>query len=122
MALRHQKLTGTTDGSGDLTVTGEAPVNGFLHSITWIDGDLADNNTAVLSITGTNSGVDRTLHTQVAGEGDDDKSYYPRVLEHDNSAVELSTYTYQVLDGYLKLVIAAGGASKTGGCIVNYFD
>ena len=120
--MMHEKLKGTTDASGDLTVTSDRLVNGLLFSVDWIDGDLADNNTAVLSIVDALNETERTLLTLGAGEGDDDASYYPRVLEHDNECTALSTYTYQVVYGYLKLVIASGGNAKEGGCVVHYFE
>jgi hypothetical protein len=120
------RLNVTTDGDGDGTATAERPAFGLLYAVQWIDGDLADSNTAVLSVTNTDSAVDQTLHTQDAGEGDDDTWYYPRSGLHDLSAAAL---TYDgtravagkvAINGALKLVVAAGGDTKTGGCIVYY--
>lgn len=122
--IRHVILTGTTDASGDVTITAEQPFHGKLLAVEWVDGDLADNNTAVLSVIRTPSGVDQQIHEQAAGEGDDDGWYYPRAAAHDLSAVGL-TYdgtrvvpVHVVVAGYLKLVIASGGDTKTGGCVV----
>jgi hypothetical protein len=120
------RLTGTTTAGGAATITAERAVLGLLYAVQWIDGDLANNNTAVLSAVRTDSAVDQALHTQVAGEGDDDGWYYPRVAVHDLSAVGLTydgTRTVNempVINGTLQLVIADGGNAKTGGCIV-YF-
>lgn len=122
------RLTGTTEADGTGTFTAEEPILGLLLAVQWVDGDLADNNTSVLSVTDTDSGVDQVLHTQVAGEGDADKWYYPRVALHDLSAVELTYENGQtesvpglaVINGTLELVIAAGGNAATGGCIVYY--
>jgi hypothetical protein len=126
MALRNVVLTGTTDGSGDLVATNTSvPVFGFLHSVDWIDGDFADNVTAVLTVNGAayhNGGAAKTLLTLAAGEADDDATFYPRDTEHDAGATALTTTTYKVIDGYLVLTVAAGGATKTGGCVVHYFD
>jgi len=117
--IESYKLTGTTDGSGDVTVSLGAAALGLLYAVEWIDGDLVDNNTAVLSVTSTDSGVDQVILTLGAGEGDDDKWYYPRNLAHDAAATELTvTYAYPLVNGNLELVIASGGDTKTGGCIV----
>lgn len=121
MPLKVIDLTGTTDGSGDAVITASTPVYGRLIAVEWVDGDLANNNTGVVACTGSPSGVVTTLHTQDAGEGDNDIWYYPRVQVHDLSAVGLTydgTRTVNeppVVNGYLKLTIAAGGAAKTGG-------
>lgn len=125
MAKRHVTLTGTTDASGDKVVTAPHPVQGFLHSVDWIDGDLANNVTGVLTVNGVaseNSGAAKTLLDLAAGEADDDATFYPRDLEDDTGATELTTYTYLAIDGILVLTIAAGGNAKTGGCVVHYFD
>ena len=124
MPMRVVDLRGTTDGSGDAVVTSGRSYNGFLTAVEWVDGDLADGNTAVLTVTGSPSGVAQTLHTQVAGEGNADAWYYPRVQVHDLSAVALTINStqpypgYPVVNGRLTLTIASGGASKTGGAIV----
>ena len=122
------RLEVTTDGSGDGNATSKRSVFGLLYAVQWIDGDLVDNNTSVLSVTETDSGADQTLNTLAAGEGDADTWYYPRVALHDLSAVALTYENGQtesvpgmaVINGKLKLVIAAGGDTKTGGCIVYY--
>lgn len=124
------RLIGAVTSGGAGTFTSERPLLGRLYAVEWVDGDLADNNTAVLSVTETDSGVDQVLHTQVAGEGDADGWWYPRVKVHDLSAVNLyyndesdeEVQDYAVVNGYLELVIAAGGVSKTGGCIVYLID
>lgn len=123
--LEPVRLIGTTDGSGDVTVTSEKAYLGWLYAVEWVDGTLADNNTAVLSVIRTDSGVDHAVHTQVAGEGDADTWYYPRVAVHNLSADALHyndesdepVQDYPVVNGFLQLVIAAGGATATGGCI-----
>ena len=120
--LRDVRLVGTTDGTGAVTVTGDISVFGWLYAVEWIDGTLDNSNTAVLSVTNTPSGVDRTLLTIGAGEGDSDVVYYPRVLECDNACTSISTYAMHCIAGTLKLVIASGGAAHEGGCIVYVFD
>ena len=114
--IEVRKLTGTTSAGGALTVTDTLSFNALLYAVEWVDGALADNNTAVLSATGTESGVDYVLLTLGAGEGDDDVVYYPRKLAQDLAATDLaSTYAYPVVNGTLELVIASGGSENAGG-------
>jgi len=119
--LHSKILRGTTNGSGAATITSET-VSGWIYAVEWIDGTLADNNTAVLSMTQTQSGIDQTILTVGAGEGDSDTWYYPRVLECDNGCTSIGTYTMFCGSGKLKLVIASGGAAAEGGCIVYMFE
>jgi hypothetical protein len=44
--------------------------------------------------------------------------YYPRELEHSNVGGNLASYTYPVINGTPKMVVASGGNAKTGGCIL----
>ena len=124
MKMDERRLYGTTDTSGDLTVNDLSAVSGFLYAIRWIDGDLADSNTAVLST--QDSEIAETILTVGAGEGDDDKWYYPRDLVHDDACTALTgtaggDRAMRIVDGTLRLVIASGGSKKSGGCIV-YID
>lgn len=124
MSLDHIKLTGETDGSGDLTIISEAIVKGTLARVEWIDGDLADGVDAVLSVTSTPSGVDHTL--LVLTNANVDANYYPRAVAHDGTGTAVTydgtneIYVPDVFYGTLKLVISSGGASATGGCVVYY--
>ena len=121
-----RKLIGTTAAGGAATVTDTMSFNGVLRAVEWVDGDLANNNTAVLSVTDTPSGVDQAIHTLVAGEGDDDAWWYPTIAVHDLSAVgrfyndesDEPVVGCPLVVGTLELVIAAGGDTKTGGCYV----
>lgn len=124
MRLDHVKLTGTTAADGSLTVQHTIPIHGTLERVEWIDGDLADGVDAVLSVTGTPSGVDHTLLTLT--DANSDANYYPRVIAHDNATAAVTfdgtneLYTRDVFWGLLKLVISSGGNAKTGGCVVYY--
>ena len=120
MKLKEFRLYGTTDSSGDATVTGDA-VDGKVYAVAWIDGDLANNNTAVLST--INHEAATTLLTLAAGEGDDDIVYYPRAVVHDAGATALTgtaggDRVMPIAIGNLQLVIAAGGSLKSGGCLI----
>ena len=121
MKLKEYRINVTVDADGDGTGYSETSVFGLLYAVQWIDGDLADNNTAVLST--MNNAAAETLLTLGAGEGDNDIKYYPRAVVHDAAATALTGTSggdraMPVVAGLLRLVIAAGGVSKTGGCIV----
>ena len=123
MALKEMRLVGTTDGSGDVVINGEDTVIGFLKAVAWTFGDLANNNTFVLSTQGHEAS--QTLLTGDAGESDADVIFYPRRLIYDEGADVLvgtagGDREYPLMVGRPRLVIAAGGATKTGGCILYY--
>ena len=114
------KLTVTTDGSGDGTATATRPVSGWLEMVDWIDGDFADGVDGVLTVTGTDSATDHTLLTLT--NANSDAIYYPRrVVDTTAGAAAAGVYDRFVFSGYLKLTVAQGGATKTGGAVV-YFD
>jgi len=120
MKLKEYRLYGAVSSGGAGTFTSESSVYGLLYAVQWIDGTLADNNTAVLST--INSEGAETLLTLGAGEGDADIKYYPRALACDNGATALTgtaggDRVLPVVFGKLQLVIASGGTSTSGGCI-----
>ena len=119
--LNKVKLYGTTDGSGDLTVTDDTESLGGVFAVEWIDGDFADGVDLTLSYVSSDEGVSRNIF--VVANANDDKIYYPRVLEHlDTDGSDLTTHTYPLVNGKLKMVVAQGGDTKTGGCIVHVME
>ena len=126
MKLREISLHGTTASGGALTVNASEVVFGKLYAVEWIDGTLADNVTAVISCQNTPSAAAQTLLTLGAGEGDNDKWYYPRNQAHGPDATALwyeaanseLVPAQAIVNGTLRLVIADGGNVKSGGCIV----
>jgi hypothetical protein len=115
------RLVGTTDTNGDATVLAERSILGWLVAVGWIDGDLTDGVDAVLSVSRAPApAADTTLLT--LSNANADAFYYPRVVENDVSGVALATTTLMMIEGTLKLVIASGGSTHTGGCIVYYTD
>lgn len=124
MNLHATPLLGTTDASGDLTVTATIPSFGLLHAVEWKDGDLTDGVDAVLSVTETHSGVDYTLLTLT--NANNDAWYYPLAAAHDNAGAGVTydgtneIYVPMAIAGKLKLVISSGGDSKSGGAVVYY--
>lgn len=120
MKLKEIRLYGQVNASGAGTFTSEGPVFGLLYAVQWVDGTLADNNTAVLSA--INSEAAATLLTLSAGEGDADVMYYPRALMCDAACTALTgsaggDRALPLVAGRLQLVIASGGVSTLGGCI-----
>ena len=123
MIVDEIRLYGTTTSLGALTVNAEYAIMGEIVAIAWIDGDLADNVTAVISTQG--APASQTIMSIGAAEGDDDVIFYPRHLIYDEGAdVLLGTAggdrALPLAVGKLRMVIAAGGDEKSGGCIVYY--
>ncbi|NIQ08548.1 MAG: hypothetical protein GWO23_02205 [Gammaproteobacteria bacterium] len=120
--IRAIRLYGTTDASGDLTVTAEVKSWGLLHAVEWIDGTFADGVDAVISFTSSNSAVSRTVLTLT--DANDDAWYFPREALHDNAGAGVTydgtneIYDRAVVDGILKMVVSSGGNAKAGGCVV----
>jgi len=120
--IRAIRLYGTTDSSGDLTVTAGNKAWGMLHAVEWIDGDLADGVDAVISFTSSASAVSRTLLTLT--NANSDAWYFPREAVHDNAGAGVTfdgtneIYDRAVVDGILKMVVSSGGDTKSGGCVV----
>lgn len=126
------RMNVTTDASGDGSTTipfehfatatdgGPGVMPLLLYAVEWIDGTFEDGVGAVLSATATPSGVDSTLLTLTAANSD--AWYYARVLESDNTGTATAFYSLPVVNGDLKLVVATGGNTKTGGCIVYLLD
>lgn len=116
------RLIGTTDSSGDLTLTSENTYNGELVMVQWVDGDLVDGVDAVLSVTKTDSGVDYTLLTLT--NANNDALYHTRAILTDQAGATITydgtneVYGCIPVVGQLKLVISSGGDTKTGGAIV----
>jgi hypothetical protein len=110
----------TTDASGDVTVIDTA-LTGMLHAIEWIDGDLADGTTAVISCTLTGTGVDQTLLTLSSPDANADKWFWPRAETHDLAGQTNGGMEYLILNGNIKIVVASGGNAKTGGINIWYW-
>lgn len=126
--MQQIKFAITTDGSGNYTssvasapqadISNNATGPMLLYAVEWVDGDLTDGVDAVLSMTNTLSGVDKTLLTLT--NADNDAWYYPwaLVVKNDGSTVATDFFAPQVVEGTLKLVVTNGGSTHTGMCIV----
>lgn len=121
--LKSVRLNATTDALGDATTNDTLSRYGELYAVEWIDGTFDDGVGAVLSVQNTESGVAYTLLTLTAAN--DDAWYYVRRLQHDETGTALTgtaggDRTRPIIDGTLRLVVSAGGDTKTGGAVVYY--
>lgn len=109
----------TTDASGDYSETKAVVASGphLLYAVEWVDTDFDAGVDATLSVTGTQTGVDKTLLT--LSNADAEATHYPRVLGDDDAGADLTGwYVEQLVEGQLKLVVEAGGNVKTGKMVV----
>lgn len=123
MQIIDIRLIGETNSSGAATITSTQAVKGFLYKVKWVDVDLVDAVTGVLSVIETPEGVDETLLTLSNPDANADKNYYPRDVVHSATGTALTGTAggdriEPLVVGKLKLVIASGGDTKTGGCVV----
>jgi hypothetical protein len=114
----------STSAADANTVTGQRSSSGspyLLYAVEWVDTDFDAGVDAVLSVTSSPSGADKTLLTLT--NADAEAWYHPKVLATDNTGTNLvGEYVFQVVDGTLKLVVSAGGATKTGKCLVRLLE
>lgn len=107
----------TTNASGAGTVTAARGVDvdtaKVLTAVEWVDGTFADGVDAVLSVTNTLSGVDKTLLTLT--NANTDAWYYPVSAVHNESGSALASYVRQIVNGDLRLVVSSGGSATAGG-------
>ena len=105
----------TTDGSGDATFTSPITVIGLLYAVQLVDGDFADG----VDITLTSEQGDLSIPLLTKADWNTDQMVLPRVLEALNTdGSALTTSGLQVVCGKPKVVIAQGGATKTGRVIL----
>ncbi len=106
------EITTVTDGS--CTAYGESVV-GLLYAVQTVDGDL-DNG---VDLTLTSEHADLSIPLLVKANFDADGMYYPRVLENLNTdGSALATHCMPLVYGRPKVVIAQGGAVKSGAVIL----
>jgi hypothetical protein len=116
--LLDMRLTGTTNGTGAATITGEHAILGRLYAVRWIDGTLADAGQGVLSYTAPD-GVSTTLLTLANPLANADAMFYPRHVIHDNAgAASTTVFELPLIDGVPALAITSGGDTRIGGCIL----
>lgn len=113
--LRRETVTITTDGSGDATgYTGT--VTGHVHSVRYVKTDYADG--VDMTITGETTGIAIVTLTNYNASG----TVYPRAGTHDTTGTA-ALYAaggtavndqIPVVNERIKIVVAQGGATKSG--------
>lgn len=121
--IRYVALDITTDGDGAAIVDASGKVNGQLYAVEWVLGDIATGVDAVLSERERVSGVDRTLLTLT--NADANAIYYPRYVVHSEAGAALTGTSggdrvMALLTGKPRIVVANGGATKSGKCLLWY--
>jgi len=103
-----------TDGS--FTGYGSAVAGiGTLYAVQLVDGDLSDG----VDVTITAEHSDLSIPLLVKADFNTDQIAYPRVLEALNTdGTALGTHCEPLVFGRPKVVIASGGAVKTGAVIL----
>lgn len=102
----------TTDSSGDGTAQSSNDLFGEVIAVNWEDGDLIDGVDAVLSSVGGGR-PDQTILTLT--NANSDAWYYPLKQAHgDTGSAITGEYVPALVSGALKLVVSAGGDTKSG--------
>ena len=107
------KIAVTTTAGGAFTSTETRRWDGYyLEEIEYVIGTIDSGATVTISVTNRPSGVDLTLLTLSSPSAN--KIYRVRTSEHDNTGTALGSNTRYAIDGTLKVVVSAGGATKAG--------
>jgi len=117
--MKKYKLSVTTDTAGDGTATGPN-ILGRLYAVDYVIGTL-DSTTTDITVSTVNA--DAASNLLVVANVTASKIYYPRTLEHlDSAGSNLTTHDMPLIAGTIKLTIAQGGDTKTGHVVVFYLD
>lgn len=126
MKLLNIKLSGTTNGSGDLTVDAESQVYGLLYAVEIVASALAATADWTLTMQSTPSGNAYTVLTLT--NVNTNTIYYPRkgIVNHVGAAINYAA-TFPVNDlpllaGKPRIVIAQGGATAAAAIILYYLS
>lgn len=117
--LYQDTIALATDGSGDVTATG-AEIRGWIESIRYEPGDIATG--ADLTITGESS---ETPILTITNAGTSKVWWYPRALPNavaDGAAGTVPAHLIPLFEESIQVVVAQGGASRTGSLVVTYRD
>jgi hypothetical protein len=111
--MRDVALSVTTNADGDGTGWGER-ATGLLYAVRWNQGTLENTTDAVLGYVNSDGDVVTLLTlTDVTASA----LYYPRHQCHGATGAALSgIYDPPLVSGQLKLVVAQGGDTLSGGC------
>ena len=113
--MRIISLSGTTNTAGALMVSASESLHGLLYAVQLVDGALADG----VDITLTCEQESLSIPLLTKADFNTDQIVYPRVAEALNTnGSALTTYSMPLINGVPKMVLAAGGATAAGGCIL----
>lgn len=119
---RTLPLSWTTNGSGAATVTGTASIFGALYAIEYRPDTTLTGATVTVTC---EADASKPLLTK-ANAGTSNAWFYPRDLVQavangaDLTGTSGGDRGLPILNGYPKVVIASGGATKTGSLILYY--
>lgn len=123
MKLNKMRINVTTAANETGTGTGDRRVHGLLYAVQTVDGDFADN--VDVTVTCVSEATNTLL---VKANFDTDGFYYPREIVNATADGAALTGTsggdrcLPILYGLPTVTIAQGGASKTGGVILHFFE
>lgn len=119
--MKQVRLDFTTDTSGDATTKGAVVPGGcVVWAVDYVPTTI--DTGATVTVTDELLGASFTIWVK-ASAGTSTIRKYPRVLEQLNTdGSDLSTYTFPAVFGAPKVVIASGGASKTGYVILHLVE
>ena len=126
MKLTDYIIEQTSDASGDSVDTSEEAIYGLLHSVTVVDGDLADNFDITLTYADSYGSAAITLLTLTNLTADG--VYYPREQVHSNAGAGLTYDATRVvaepplIHGLVTSTLADGGATKSGKVILHVIE
>lgn len=120
--LRSASIPLTTDGSGAASVDFDFAITGGLYAVEWVVGTMDATVDVTLSVQGGPAGAKTVLTLTNAAAS---ARYYPRDVMHDATGTALTgtsggDRTLPVIDGKPRVVIAQGGAAKTGTLVLYY--
>jgi len=114
--VQSHKVSVTTSGAGAATTYTGGLINGHVDAIRYVKTDFADGST--ITITGENTGIAILAETGINASA----TRYPRAATQDIIGVA-SCYAagaepveckVAIADERIKIVVASGGATKTG--------
>ena len=125
--MNRQSLSYTTDGSGDATVgkgtsSAQAAIYRKLYAIDYLPGNTDTGATVTVTCEGD---IIKALLTK-ASAGTANTRFYPRDLMNGVADGAALTGTaggdraLPLLTGQIKVVIASGGAVKSGSVVIHY--
>ena len=117
--MKKHKLSVTTDTAGAGTATGPN-ILGRLYAVSYNRGTL-DATTTDITVSTVSS--DGTANLLVVANVTASKIFYPRTLQHlDTAGSDLTTHTQPLIAGVIKLTVAQGGNAGAGSVVIFYED